>query len=120
MKYKIKYLIEKDVSADNHCYYYLFYKILTKCELIYYYVDKCELINDCFEVEVGWVEIYLRNLMSDLKYCINVIYDNKEYFGLSEKDMGRFRKKYPNYYAIRFEENRIKSVKEVMIENILK
>lgn len=118
MKYKIKYLINTPLQIGLRHLFSDYVRI--------YNIDNYELIDDCFEVNIG---SYIRHLFNnDLKYCISVTYGGKDYLGISERDLKKFRniietnECYFNLFkGYKLVEGKIavKTIKEVIIEQIV-
>jgi len=111
MIYRIDYLINKD-------YYYSYREIIKKAYNIDY--------GDYFEIKIKWIDYLLKLIRFFIyyeypNYCIDVIYGGKEYFGISDKNLEKFKQQYLNlnfcYSFINID--CIKSIKEVMIEEIV-
>jgi len=141
MKYKIKYLIKKDYCniLDVHSSKVIIKRI--------YNINNCEFKNDCFEVKIKLIDYLYKIFINFIsfyyeypRYCIEVEYYGKSYFGINEKHLEKFKNRYNQlnlkiqhlnlyfnistgfgYYTDKIDHilNNIKLIKEVMIEEIV-
>jgi len=117
MKYKIKYLIRHyDIDYCSletwplHDYSY-------SDEI--YNIDNCELIDDVYKIKMHRNILIILDLLFIIKYSIRVKYLDKYYYALSEKDLKKYKKRHPHYYNELLKYNNIKTIKDIIIENIL-
>jgi len=105
MKYKVKYLINLDTSAEFAPYYNT---------NIYKLDDE---INSNGEMEI---EIKSRDYCLFERYgCINVMKGNKIYSAMSDEDFIKFKENVKKSYEYYYMGGKIKLVKDLIIEEIL-
>jgi len=107
MKYKLKYLIERN-SATSYIYYLCDFPSIK-----IYDINNYELINNTYEININYISSMF------VHKFIMVTYLQKEYYGLNEEELTKLKESYPNSYKKIVSLSYIKAIKDIIIENII-
>jgi len=109
-KYNIKYLVKK-IDLEKYFHIHSF-------NTFYKNIDNFELNNENqIEIELSKLSIYYRE-GSGYKFCC-VQRNGCEYFGFTEMDFNRFKENFKYQYENLVALNKIKLIKDLIIEEII-